>query len=123
MIARQPSFQRHANFNAGQRAIVVTSHALTEPLGPLTVWDRGIASLIEELRGLADGDVWIVGGGKLQQAFIERGAFDQLELFVVPEIVGGGHPIFPVNGFQRSIKLNGAQALDAGVVRLDYSFE
>ncbi|MCX5495265.1 dihydrofolate reductase family protein [Kaistia dalseonensis] len=107
----------------GKRAFIVTSRPLDDPMGPLTVWDRDIDALVAELRGLDDGDVWIVGGGKLQQAFIARGALDRLELFVVPEIVGGGHPTFPPNGFARSIRLIGAQTFGSGVVHLDYAFD
>jgi dihydrofolate reductase len=107
---------------ADQRAIVVTSHPLENPPVPLTVWRQDIAALIAHLRALSDGDVWIVGGGQLQQALIARDALDQLELFVVPEIVGEGIPLFPPNGHRRSVKLIAADRLDRGVVRLAYDF-
>ena len=45
-----------------------------------------------------------------------------LELFVVPEIVGDGIPLFRPSAAMRSVKLRSATALDAGVVRLDYDF-
>jgi dihydrofolate reductase len=107
---------------ADQRAIVVTSHPLDSPPVPLTVWRQDIAALIAHLRALDDGDVWIVGGGQLQQALIARDALDQLELFVVPEIIGEGIPLFPPNGHRRSVKLMAADRLDRGVVRLAYDF-
>lgn len=106
-----------------QRAIVVTSRPLADPIGPLEVWSHGVAPLVERLRARDDGDVWIIGGGKLQQAFIAAGAFDRLELFIVPEIVGGGLPTFPPNGFSRSVTLAEASALAAGVAYLDYRFD
>lgn len=106
-----------------QRALVVTSRPLDDPIGPLELRSGDIAALIEECRAFSDGDVWVVGGGRLQQAFIERGALDRLELFVVPELVGGGHPTFPPNGFARSIRLAAAEPLAAGIVWLDYRFD
>jgi len=108
---------------ARQRAIIVTSRPIEDPIGTLEVWSRGIDALVAELRELDDGDVWIVGGGQLQQAMILRGALDQLELFIVPELVGGGIQVFPPNGFARSVRLADTAPLAAGMVWLDYRFD
>jgi dihydrofolate reductase len=88
-----------------KRAIIVTSRPIERPPVPLTVWTEGVPALVAHLRSLDDGDVWIVGGGQLQQALIAEDALDQLELFVVPEVVGEGIPLFPPNGHRRSVRL------------------
>lgn len=108
---------------SGKRAIVVASQPLAAEIGAVEIWRRGVPNLVDYLRGLGDGDVWIVGGGQLQQAFIAASALDRLELFVVPEIVGRGIPTFPANGHARGVRLAGAEALAAGVVWLDYRFD
>lgn len=105
-----------------KRTIVVTSRPLPNPKGELEIWSRGVDSLIEKLRALSDGDVWMIGGGKLQMAFIERGALDELEIFVVPEIIGGGVPLFPPTGFKTSPRLIASEVYAPGCVRLHYSF-
>jgi dihydrofolate reductase len=108
----------------GKRAIVVTSRPLPDPVGPVEVWSQTIDQLITHLRALDDGAVWMIGGGKLQQAFIERGALDRIEIFIVPELIGGGIPLFPPtnspNSFPRTVTLLSAQPLPAGCVRLHY---
>ena len=104
-----------------QRAIVVTSRPLTDPKRPLEV-RSDVPALIAELRALADGDVWMVGGGRLQMAFLEAGALDELEVYVMPELIGGGAPLFPATGFAASPQLISAKALDRGCVRLHYRF-
>lgn len=103
-----------------QRAIVVTSRPITDPKGDLEI-RSDIDALIGELRSLEDGDVWMLGGGQLQMAFMERGALDEIEIYVMPELLGGGNPLFPATGFQASPKLLSAKALDRGCVRLHYS--
>jgi len=108
---------------AQQRAIIVTSRPIEDPIGPLEVWSDGVDALVPTLRAFDDGDVWIVGGGQLQQAMIKRGALDQLELFIVPELIGGGIQVFPPNGFARSLRLADAAPLAAGMVWLDYRFD
>ncbi len=105
-----------------QRVLVVTSRPIASPKGPLET--RGdVDALIAELRALDDGDVWMLGGGELQMAFIERGALDALEIYVIPEIIGGGKPLFPATGFQTSPRLISAQPLDRGCVRLHYALD
>jgi dihydrofolate reductase len=104
-----------------QRVIVVTSRPIDDPKGPLEV-RSDVDALISELRGLDDGDVWMVGGGQLQMAFLERGALDEIEIYIIPEMLGGGRPLFPPTGFRTSPTLVSAQALDRGCVRLHYRF-
>ena len=105
-----------------QRVFVVTSRPVTTPKGPLGV-RADIDALIGELRALTDGDVWVLGGGKLQMAFIERGALDEIEIYVMPDLIGGGRPLFPATGFRARPRLLGARALGGGCVRLHYAFD
>ena len=107
---------------ARQRGIIVTTRPLDTPPVPLQVWTAGIDALATHLRGLDDGDVWIVGGGQLQQALIERRALDSLILFLVPEILGGGTPLFPPNGFARSVRLAASGTPGGQCVCLEYDF-
>jgi dihydrofolate reductase len=105
-----------------QRVLVVTSNPINNPKGPLET-RQDVDALIAELRALDDGDVWMLGGGQLQMAFMERGALDEIEIYVIPELLGGGKPLFPATGFTASPKLISAQAIDKGCVRLHYALE
>ena len=104
-----------------QRVIVVTSRPISQPKGVLEV-RSDVDALVTELRDLDDGDVWMLGGGRLQMAFMERGALDEIEIYVMPELIGGGSPLFPATGFQASPTLVAARSLDRGCVRLHYAF-
>lgn len=79
-------------------------------------------ALITELRAFDDGDVWMLGGGQLQMAFLERGALDEIEIYLIPELIGGGVPLFPATGFRASPVLLSAKTLGRGCVRLHYTF-
>lgn len=103
-----------------QRTIVVTSRPIDDPKGELEI-RSDVDALVAELRRLGDGDVWMLGGGRLQMAFLERGALDEIEIYVMPELIGGGRPLFPPTGFQASPRLLSAQPLDRGCVRLHYA--
>jgi dihydrofolate reductase len=106
---------------ANQRTIVVTSRPIDDPLGPL-VTRPDVDALITELRALDDGDVWMLGGGQLQMAFMERKALDEIEIYVMPRIIGGGVPLFPPTGFRASPRLISAKELGQAV-RLHYAFD
>lgn len=115
-----------ANAGAGwaygdQRVYVVTSRPLEQPLGPLET-RSDVDALIAELRALDDGDVWMLGGGQLQMAFMERGALDEIEIYIMPRLIGGGMPLFPPTGFTASPRLLSVKQLGQGV-RLHYTFD
>lgn len=104
-----------------QRVFVVTSSPIDTPKGALET-RSDIDALIAELRALEDGTVWMLGGGRLQMAFMERGALDEIEIYVIPEMLGGGAPLFPPTGFRSSPELLSAKTLSHGCVRLHYRF-
>ena len=106
---------------AAQRSIVVTSRPLPDPIGPIET-RNDVDALVRELRGLDDGDVWMLGGGRLQMAVMERGALDEIEIYVAPRIIGGGEPLFPATGFRANLRLISARQLGQGV-RLHYAFD
>jgi dihydrofolate reductase len=105
----------------GKRVIVVTSRPIDNPKGPLETRSN-VPALIAELRALDDGDAWMVGGGQLQMAFMQAGALDEIEIYVISEIIGGGIPLFPATGARLSPKLISAQAIGTACARLVYRF-
>jgi dihydrofolate reductase len=117
-IAAEPSPWAYGD----QRTIVVTHTPIDNPKGPLET-RSDVDALVAELRALDDGDVWMLGGGRLQMAFMERGALDELEIYVIPEIIGGGSPLFPPTGFRASPQLVSAREMSKGCVRLHYRFD
>lgn len=105
-----------------QRSIVVTSQPIDTSYGNVEV-RSDVDALVEELRALDDGDVWMLGGGKLQMSFIERGALDEIEVYVMSTLLGGGYPLFPPTGFfKESIELIAVNKLGTGCARLLYRF-
>ncbi|MFN4185390.1 MAG: dihydrofolate reductase family protein [Hyphomonas sp.] len=116
-LARDPSPWAYG----AQRVIVVTSRPIGSPKGPLET-RADVDLLITELRALDDGDVWMLGGGQLQMAFLERGALDELEIYIFPEILGGGAPLFPPTPTPITPKLISSKTMERGCIRLHYRF-
>ena len=107
---------------AEQRSLVVTSRPIPDPAGQLEI-RTDVDALIAELRALDDGDVWMLGGGQLQMAFMERGALDEIEIYIASALIGGGYPLFPPTGFHATPTLLSAKSLGKGMARLHYRFD
>lgn len=106
----------------GKRVIVVTSRPIDKPKGKLET-RADVPSLITELRGLDDGNVWMLGGGRLQMTFMQHGALDEIEIYFMSEIIGGGIPLFPPTGLRTTPRLISAKALGKECARLHYRFD
>ncbi|WP_237154835.1 dihydrofolate reductase family protein [Oryzibacter oryziterrae] len=79
---------------ADQDTLLVTSRPVDNPSPRTTIWTGDIDALIAVCRQVPQ-DVWIVGGGGLQQAFLDAGAIDRLDLFLTPDLLGSGIRLFP----------------------------
>ena len=102
---------------------VLTRHARE----PLTLADTtftfvtdGIDSALEQARAAADGkDVFIGGGASVINQYLAAGLVDELELHIVPLLLGGGARLF--EGVGPDLKLEQIRAVDApGVTHLKY---
>jgi dihydrofolate reductase len=108
---------------SGKRGLVVTSSPLTQLHPGVEAWTGGVDKLITYLRERNRGDVWVVGGAQLQSAFIEAGALERLELFLIPVLLGDGISLFPkTEPRPRNLVLHNVEMLPKGMTRLIYGF-
>ncbi len=56
---------------------------------------RSPRELIGALKEQKGKNIYLVGGGKLISEFLEHDLIDDIILFIVPVILGGGIPLFP----------------------------
>lgn len=63
--------------------------------GDLVEWSGDIE------RSAEGKDVWVVGGGSLAGQFADAGLLDELLLFTMPVILGGGRPLFAMRGMAK----------------------
>ena len=80
----------------------------------------GIESALEQARAAAGGkDVMLWGGGQVIRQYLAAGLLDELELHVVPLLLGGGSN--PFEGLGDAVKLEQIRAVEApGVTHLKY---
>ncbi len=105
---------------AGRPTVVLTSRPLVHPPAEVEPWSGPVGPLAERLRGGSGGDVWVVGGAKAHRAFLDAGAVDRIDLFVMPILLGAGMPLFESGGGPHALALDHATPLAGGAVHLAY---
>lgn len=122
LVMGRATFDAIAGFDwpyAGKPAYVLTSR-------PLPVDRDGIHSipslavLREESARRGFGRIWIVGGGRTQRAALDSGMFDEMRVFVLPVILGGG-PLLVSEGGRMNLRLLDQSVHPGGIVELRYS--
>jgi dihydrofolate reductase len=80
----------------------------------------GIGSALEQARSVAgDKDVWIGGGANTVQQYLEAGLLDELQIHLVPVLLGGGTRLFGELG--KSMELEQADVQQGkGVIHITY---
>jgi dihydrofolate reductase len=115
----------------GMRTYVLTRGTIANlPKEASPAADAG--ALVRELRGAPGKDVWIVGGGLAAAALLEADGMDEIEMHVMPVVLGTGIPMLQANNGQvgdrgasmpvpARFALETCEALADGIVRLVYT--
>jgi dihydrofolate reductase len=104
--------------------VFVLTHHEREPLTlsdtTFTFVTDGIESALEQARAAAAGkDVTVGGGADAINQYLAAGLVDELELHIVPLVLGGGARLF--EGVGRDLTLDQVRAVEApGVTHLKY---
>lgn len=75
---------------------------------------------VEYIRSHGLETLFLIGGGTLNGEFMKRGLVDEIQLTVVPYIVGKGRPVFGRSDFDAELRLVESKALPDGRVTLKY---
>jgi dihydrofolate reductase len=106
------------------KPVFVVTHHEREPLAlsdtTFTFVTDGIESALGQAREAASGqDVFIGGGAEIINQYLAAGVVDELEMHVVPILLGGGQRLF--EGIGPDLKLEQLRAVEApGVAHLKY---
>jgi dihydrofolate reductase len=82
---------------------------------------RDPASTIKTLKTTPGKDIWLYGGGELFRSMLEADLVDEIELAIMPIILGRGIPLLPHPATRMSLKLVQHRIYTAtGTVMLEY---
>lgn len=79
------------------------------------------AGLINELKSKPGKNIWLAGGGELAREFFKEDLVDQIDLGVLPVLLGEGIPLFPTEFPQRNFKLASHRSYPNGLLAISYA--
>lgn len=88
----------------GMQAIVF-SRSLRQEEHPAVRISAAPADEVRRLRSQPGKDLWLFGGGELFRSFLEQRLVDQLEVAVVPVLLGAGLPLLPGGALRSQLTL------------------
>lgn len=97
--------QRDGHLDMYPLTTFVFSTSLRQEDHPRVTIVRDPTETVRELRSLPGKDLWLFGGGVLLRSFMERHLVDQLEIAVVPVLLGAGLPLLPGGALKTRLTL------------------
>ena len=94
----------------------VASNTLTEPRwANTTVLSGDLAAAIGKLKAEPGGELQVHGSGALTRWLLENELVDEMNLLIVPVVVGQGTRLFPENGPDMALDLVESRAFPQGI--------
>jgi dihydrofolate reductase len=94
----------------------VVSNSLTDPQwANTTVISGDVAAAIRELKAKPGGELQVHGSGKLVRWLLENDLVDEMNLLIVPAVVGQGTRLFPDTGPDMALDLVESRAFPKGI--------
>ena len=94
----------------------LASNTLTEPgWADTTVLSGDLAAAIGELKAKRAGELQVHGSGVLTRWLLENDLIDEMNLLVVPVVVGQGTRLFPGTGRDMALDLVESRACPTGI--------
>ena len=94
----------------------VASTTLTDPKwSDTTVLSGDLAAAVGELKAKPAGELQVHGSGTLTRWLLENDLVDEMNLLIVPVVVGQGTRLFPGNGPDIALELVDSRAFPKGI--------
>jgi dihydrofolate reductase len=111
-------------WGSNMRVYVFSRTLRPEAYPEVTVIGGDAAAVVAALRAEAGtGDIWLFGGGQLFSSLLATGQVDQVEVTVVPVLLGGGVPLVAGGIPRTELRLERIHQYPSGMVLLTYAVE
>lgn len=79
-----------------------------------------MTTLAHQIRERGLQNTWVVGGGDIVRQFLQHDLLDEIELCIVPTLLGGGVPLFPPTFDCTQLRHLHTETFRDGMVRVQY---
>ncbi|MGO8790123.1 MAG: dihydrofolate reductase family protein [Terriglobia bacterium] len=100
--------------------VVVTNRELPSTRKSIEFYSGDLKRLVGEILAPRYGNIWLVGGAMLCQSFLRLGLVDEINLVIVPILLGEGLRLFDNSAIESRWHLKNVLAYKSGLVELLY---
>lgn len=86
----------------------------------MVLTNKSPAALISQLRKRPGKNIWLMGGGELARDFLKADLVDEMQIGIVPVLLGEGIPLFPAGFPQRDFELVENKSYSRGLIVVEY---
>jgi len=105
----------------GQLRTYVFSRTLKQDEHPaVTIVSDDAAAVVRALREETGREIWLMGGGLLFGSLLQAGLVDNIEVAIVPVLLGRGIPFLPPIPAMTRLELTDMKQYDGGLLMLSY---
>ena len=119
-LTRQPGAPA---WPAGWRVLVFSRTLGAAPDPSVTVVTGDAGAAVAKLRAEPGRDIWLFGGGSLFASLLGAGVVDQVEVAIMPVLLGRGIPLAAPEAPRARLALTHADVSPTGIVRLHYDVQ
>ena len=105
----------------GKHALVASRTWSSKDHPGITLLPDLNATFLEELRKSGNQDVWVMGGGELSAAMLAMDLLDEVEVMILPIVLGDGVPLVRRLTKRVNLALEDHIIYPSGIVTLRYS--
>ncbi len=106
----------------GMKSYVISTTLRQEDHPHVTIINENVNERVAALREEAGKDIWLFGGGILFQSLLDAGLVDDVEVAIIPVILGEGIPLLPSALTHAKLQLTSHRIYEkTGTVLLTYT--
>ncbi|GAB4149080.1 MAG: dihydrofolate reductase family protein [Patescibacteria group bacterium] len=103
---------------SGVKTYVLSHRELPAATDSVSFYHGDLTELVERLK--YEGNIWLVGGGQVVSQFINLNLVDEIQLAVIPVLLGKGIPLFREFANHLKLELTQNQVFDNGAMLVKY---
>ena len=98
---------KQSGYGMPKPSVYVFSTTLRQADAPEVTVSNDPKQTVTALKQQKGKDIWLWGGGELFRSALELGLVDQVEVAIIPVLLGDGLPLLPRSGTRAKLKLTG----------------
>jgi dihydrofolate reductase len=108
---------------AGWRIYVFSRTLRAEEHPTVTIVGADADATVATLRAERGRDIWLFGGGSLFASLLAADLVDQVEIAIMPVLLGGGTPLLASGAPRTGLTLTHSRAYPSGMMSLQYDVQ